>query len=302
MENQIETKKGNKLLLGIIFGVVIGGLIFGGGTYYYVSSFNANEKENTNRETTKNKDDDNGNIADDNNDLAVRDVIIAIKKDADIYMLPGGGPFIKTWNESFPIYLPDNAKSGLPLNKSYGLRNFANQLNEEWKNLIMSEKMISTITGTLSELGFTKYDKVVNSIDSSQYINNKTGVICNVGGASDPYEMSCGHISWLNFADIELSNKLSEAYKAKEGNYPNILSANTKSIVDSSYNPYQRINVSFENFVGLFYRVNNDSNWVYFGGTQGGFSCNEFNSDDIKKSFVGEKCWSSSGSLEEVSP
>lgn len=71
MENQVVTKKGNKLLLGIILGVVIGGLIFGGGTYYFVSGISVKDKENANVENNNDKQNNNKTQNNGNDDIKI---------------------------------------------------------------------------------------------------------------------------------------------------------------------------------------------------------------------------------------
>jgi len=311
-EIKTEPKPKNPFKIATII-LTVAVLCLGASLTYVIINQNNNEniikeQENVNDEDylpTQNNpelpDNNNSEITDYSKDLAVRDVILSIKKEADIYM-KSSMLFIKTWDESFPFYLPDNAKGGLFLNKSYGLYNFANLLNQEWQDLLLSDDLVSTITNTLGNLGFAPYGKMGEIMTSTpQYINNEIGIICNISGPSVPYALSCGHISWIDPDDIELSNKLSEAYKEKEGNYPIILSASINNIVNSSHKPYQRITASTGESAVLFYRVSPESGWVFFLETQNDLSCDGL-STDAKKALAGEKCYNSSGNPIEIRP
>jgi len=64
MENKTGTKNINKLLLGLIVGIILGGVIFSFATYYYFRSTNNSEIENVDN-VTENEDNKNDNV--DNN-------------------------------------------------------------------------------------------------------------------------------------------------------------------------------------------------------------------------------------------
>ncbi|MDR0917790.1 MAG: hypothetical protein LBM93_00845 [Oscillospiraceae bacterium] len=256
----------------------------------------ASNNETTNQETPE----ESNNSTEDKNDKAVRDVVLEIEKSAKEY-----APtviFSRTWNETFPIYHPKNMKSAVRLDKSYGLSAFQNVMTLE--SIISSEGFISAIKNKLIELGFTTYDDISidDAMGSTVYINKKTGVICNGIYQSTSLDVECSHTSWSNSDVVKISNKMAEAYKKKEGEYPIVMYANPENIVNSSYKPYQRIAAHGLEAVEWFYRTNTNSEWVYFTGAQSILSCDEYNTDDLRKAFAGEKCQTSSDKVIEVQP
>lgn len=77
MENEIVTKKGNNNILGVILGFIVGGLLFGLGTYYVINSNTDTDKNNDNvNEEVNNESDTNSDDATSNtNDSSVTKVL-----------------------------------------------------------------------------------------------------------------------------------------------------------------------------------------------------------------------------------
>lgn len=242
-------------------------------------------------------------------DLAVRNVIGSIEAKIRGQVRPHGY-FIKTTNERPIDYRPEGFNSDVSLDKVYGLRGVIQDSHVDFgmfKKILADEKLNDAIISALSELGFVGYDYDASGDEQSDvehYINEGTGVICDVDASYHGDVVSCGNIAWIDGGKAELSNELVDAYKVATGVYPTSLSVSIGDIVDSSYAPYQRIVIGVQEgmsgAVGLFYRVSVDAEWVYFTSTQDLMSCAEFNTEDLRRAFAGEECWN--GSDNKVTP
>lgn len=113
--------------------------------------------------------------------------------------------------------------------------------------------------------------------------------------------VECGMVDWvwLNDDKFKMYQDLEEAYRAKNGKYPWVLSINHE-IVDSEYVPYQKVAVNVGGAVGLFYRASSESEWQFFAATQGSFPCSEYNTDDLKKAYLGEGCFDETNGVNSV--
>ena len=202
------------------------------------------------------------------NELAVREVIASIKTKVDEFM--GDWHFVTTFDfGSTPFYKPEVAKTGIPLNKTFGLYMFANLYSQENQDKLMSEELSNLIKQTFDDLGFASYNQVAsNASNNPQYIHPTKEILCQYASRSNPFNLSCSHTSWINADNITFINQLAEAYRTKEGNYPNLIIANQDNIKDSSHTPYQRLVVVVSNAAGLFYRTSPKTSWNFFVATQ----------------------------------
>lgn len=135
------------------------------------------------------------------------------------------------------------------------------------------------------------------------YLDNETSIICNVwqegeytygNGWLEYVYFSCGKTSWTWLTDEEtkLIGELGAAFQEKTGKTsPIAMIVRSVSIKDSEYKPYQTLRVSLGAGVGEFYRTGPDSKWQFFTVTQAPIDCSKYDTDDLKKAFLGEVCY-----------
>ena len=63
------------------------------------------------------------------------------------------------------------------------------------------------------------------------------------------------------------------------------------NIKDSQYTPYQTLRISVGGAAGLFYRTSPEAKWQFFTGTQAVLDCSDYNTEDLKKAYLGEPCY-----------
>lgn len=151
-----------------------------------------------------------------------------------------------------------------------------------------------------------------NDYDSEYYKNPNTSneVLCRFdttgfdvdGGENSVVRVVCNNA--INNYDLdeeskEILNGLMAALR-RAGRSENMLSPTVNlddSIVNSDFEPYQRITVGLRSInylggaAGLFYRVSPTSEWVFFTGTQAVLDCSAYDTVDLKRAFVGEVCY-----------
>ncbi len=181
--------------------------------------------------------------------------------------------------ESYTIF--ESLKTVTLLDKSYSIRYDSNSVDEP---LLVEDK----IDKKLASLGFAETKPTTSIWSSRIYTNPDSNIICSV----NYFGTSCGYYKWVYDETITLVNQLAEAYKNKEGEYPGVITlCEYSTIEDSSVSPYQTIGVSFDGAGGSFYRVSPSAEWQFFGGGQTAFSCDKYNTQDLKNAYAGEVCY-----------
>ena len=134
------------------------------------------------------------------------------------------------------------------------------------------------------------------------YLNSNKNIICGIysdagwTGSGDNFNeytlLECAKTDWLWLTeeDKTLVVQLEEAYHDKTGEYPRILYGLNNKIVDSTFKPYQTLNISVGGAAGLFYRVDRNAKWQYFTSAQGVLSCSEYNTEDLRRAYQGSGC------------
>ena len=185
-----------------------------------------------------------------------------------------------------PYYKPDSIDAYLTLNRALTLTITTTD------DVIASVLEPTPVVEKLTSLGFTKYSRPYFFPETNQYINETTGVLCAVRS----YGTTCGHINWQDVSDKwgTFADGIGKAFYKSEEDYPFIMgdvsSDNTPTIYDSDYEPYQYTVVGMDDYVGLFYRKSPTSEWIYFKGTQGMLTCDEY-SGETEKGFAGVECY-----------
>lgn len=98
--------------------------------------------------------------------------------------------------------------------------------------------------------------------------------------------------TWLTAKEKTTLEELETAYFQKTNEYPAIFGNTTSDVKDSTYEPYQTIWINVGGAAGLFYRTSPDSAWQYFTATQGELECTDYDTEDLKKAYFGEQCFS----------
>ena len=103
--------------------------------------------------------------------------------------------------------------------------------------------------------------------------------------------LECAATSWTWLSDSELATLqgIERAYYEKTGSYPYSLYSGY-TIKDSQYSPYQTLTIGLGGGLGLFYRTSETSPWVFFMVGQDGPACDDYNTEDLKKAFLGTQC------------
>ena len=140
------------------------------------------------------------------------------------------------------------------------------------------------------------------------FLNSDKNIVCGTYDGNDGQDyymaIACAKTDWvwLTKEKIELVGELETAYFEKTGEYPGNMYGLVNEIKDSQYAPYQTLRVAIGGGSALFYRVSPDAKWQYFAGGQGLLGCDEYNTEDLKKAFVGDICFDDSNNESTVQP
>lgn len=238
-------------------------------------------------------------------DVAVRKVADKMYEIAVERSCPNGGggncTVVKSYNEGNLLYKPEGLKTHIGLNLSYGFKIVWDGVSSvSQQKMEQIDAMDNDVRRALLDSGFREYGESFIGIHS-EYIDERAGIICGMNGGL-PYDFVCSSTNWYD-VDVEqwdLLNELAEAYKEKRGDYPITLGVSTDRIVDSGYEKYQKLIGSVSNAMGFFYRVSPESEWRFFTATQAALSCSEYNTDDLRRAFMGEACWNEETQAKDV--
>ena len=202
--------------------------------------------------------------------------------------------FQDTYDSGAPYFLPANAKTGIALDKAFGI--YTNDLE-----LTAAEAVAKAVTAKLKDLGFVEYDEIPLMAGPAWY-DEENDLICTPVAASVPFAVACGHTSWITTEKLAFINSLADAYYAAKGEYPAALDASKDDIVNSVFEPYQRLVASLPDAGAIFYRPSETGKWVFFTSGQAAPSCEEFAKDaGARRAFQGESCVNASGKTMTVS-
>ncbi len=160
------------------------------------------------------------------------------------------------------------------------------------------------VKATLAENGYKLVGEMPHATSAPmpttyEYINNEKEIVCGVyavtnekTGAENVY-VSCAKTSWTWLTEEEkaLLLALEAAYYKKTNKYPEKMISLGIKIKDSEFKPYQTIIVSTNDGNSQFYRTSPYSEWQYFRTSLVAASCGEYNTEDLKKAYLGEICY-----------
>ena len=170
----------------------------------------------------------------------------------------------------------------------------------EWA-MSVYESYQRTMEKVFAENGFVTVGE--DWIPLGEQINWGTGVICTNAGSGVPIYFACGHISWLSEERIALVNELAKAVMdADKGYGVGMIMAEADRIKDSEFKPYQTLQASFYGAAGLFYRTSSEAEWRFFTATQAALPCSDYDTDDLRKAYAGDICYTEAGEESAVTP
>ncbi len=211
----------------------------------------------------------------------------------------------KNYDTTFPYYAPEGTNDTMiPLDRSYSLSYApSNSSYPQLYDDLMKGNTQRMLARVLTDNGFKENEGTLPGANS--YLNNQN-ILCSMGMGGWPFSVSCGSTSWVDHTDIKLAGELSVAYQEKTGNSLGYVTLHDAKVEDSEYKPYQRLQVGVVDALGLFYRTSPDSKWQFFIATQAPLACSDFDTDDLKRAFMGESCYMEStvgdGSQDTVKP
>lgn len=314
-KTKIKKMVSRKVVVGALGAVLLGGLIGSLGCYFALANSSGSFEEKLGKAVEEAKEADGLEVAEvedettgetvkvvkvpvgnSDDDVAVREMAERLFKVANDMIYDGSDwhpSLVRVYNDLHPWYRPEGLKTTTEMTLSYGLMfvtdvdgGFGNYNGREEK--ILNGEVRDALIEELKRNGFTEYRS--RPIWGDQYLNGEAGIICGVEGPGLAFRAVCSSVNWYSTDNWDLKNELAEAYKQKEGDYPLIIRIDG-DIKDSGYERYQRLTAAVSNAAGLFYRVSPESEWKFFQATQGIIECSEYNTDDLKRAFIGDKCW-----------
>lgn len=224
----------------------------------------------------------------------VKSTLSKLKKAATAAVSGTTVEFQDTYDTGAPYFLPANAKTGIALDKAFGI--YTSNLE-----LTAAEAVAKAVTAKLKDLGFVEYDEIPLMAGPAWY-DEENDLLCTPVAASVPFVVACGHTSWITTEKLAFINGLADAYYAAKGEYPAALNASKADIVDSVFEPYQRLVASLPDAGAIFYRPSETGKWVFFTSGQAAPSCEEFAKDaGARRAFQGESCVNAAGKTMTVS-
>lgn len=196
------------------------------------------------------------------------------------------------------VYRPEGMKISVPLERYYGLSVGPNSWDysdkeqaDEFVSIIVSD-LPDRIRNWLKARGFWQYDEY-----GGTFMNDE-GMICGVAASYPGPAISCSWTTWFDAKKAEFSNQVALGSGFPEGQTLS-LDPDNLSIKNSKNAPYQTMTGGILGAVGLWYRVSPEAAWQWFRGTQAVLGCEEYNTDDLKRAYEGEKCMEG-GEMSEV--
>lgn len=249
---------------------------------------------------------DDGGVCDDAvvvEDENVKEVLAEAQKDAEVRKLVAEietkveeqvAPFevsSRFYDSGGLFYQPEGFVTAIELNKSYGFLMDPIEGHTELNNKLQAVD----VGRMLEERGFAKFGENYGTASAwgstvTTYVNEQMGIVCETPAGY--VSLNCGATTWYDEVDAKLSNELAKVYNEAVEEDAKLMVATTSAIKNSEVQPYQTILAYLNGFGAMFYRTSPEAEWVYFARGQGAPACAEYNTEDLKKAFLGQLCWS----------
>ncbi len=200
--------------------------------------------------------------------------------------------------------------------------NIYREKNSYGTKVVGSKQQVDTqralLRTRLKQKGFTETVYQESSDDANFAADYKTkNVACLVSGFTplntsgvdaNKYEVTLGCADISVYQSVaKKANLFAQAYASESKQDIATMSFSTPTVTKSSVAGYSRAEIAISGaeysavggFAGLFYQTP-DTLWHFFVGTQNILLCSQYNTPDIKKAYVGEKCMSSDGQQEST--
>lgn len=200
-----------------------------------------------------------------------------------------GGRFYTVFSDGSFIKIP-GTDIWTTSNESYGVISEVSYYDSSIEKQIM-DTAYSYAKEVLSNNGFVETKDEI-SMSTKLFYNSNTSIYCMVSESSLPFRAECSKDTWISDEDKELVVSL-----AKNFGY-SYIAAKSSNIKNSSVSPYQRLTANGAGAALLFYRVSPNSEWQFFTATQAELLCSDYDTNDLKNAFAGERCWDSAASQE----
>lgn len=199
----------------------------------------------------------------------------------------------KTENNGVQISVADGVL--MKTNRSYGLEaNYAG--DDAFYELIASKRL--ALNDALVK-AFSKHDLKKTAAptgfmtwgaDTNEFAffsdNNITCFYSTIYG----FGVDCADKNWYSQEDKDLIIALGKAYETAEGDKIGFIDTKASDIKKVGSNEYERIDAFVEDAAALFYRKVGGE-WKFFKLAQSAFTCDTFNTDELKKVYAGEPCY-----------
>lgn len=166
------------------------------------------------------------------------------------------------------------------------------------KNSSSAEENVEALKSRLERAGFSSIG-ILPYLGSAGpeiygYSDTRKGIVCSASVGGDDYAiLKCAKPDWIWLTEEEgaLAVELETAYHDKTGEYPRLFENLNIKAENSKNSPYQVLRASIGWGNALFYRKGPNDEWQYFASTQEPLKCIEYNTDDLRKAFAGEVCY-----------
>ncbi len=227
-------------------------------------------------------------------DAQVREVVAEVKAKAAELLDPYN--LLDSVYDVMVPYEPEGYLTAIQLNRGYGFKMEYSE-NPTLLEKIASVDWMDELGEVLEKRGFVdtgEYYTTASAVASvgTTFVNDESGVVCGLWNAPQMY---CSYKDWYDKADAELANELSRVFEEATGEEVDYLVAEVDDIRNSSVAPYQTIEVRRRGYGSSFYRVSPEAEWVYSFSGQGVPTCDEYNTEDLRKAYAGQTCWTNEG-------
>ena len=167
--------------------------------------------------------------------------------------------------------------------------------NEFQRNSAFSK----AVEGVLTKHGLTDH-KTFDSdyLASTDTYSGTDGSICEAVYNSDDFSITCSNTGWLTekkktmvktLIDVLNENKDQAGTGLYDGSP--YLDVPMEKIITTPDGKYEHVTAYGTDAALLFYRNIEDGEWKFFIGAQNTLSCSEYDTDELKAAFAGERCY-----------